>query len=182
MSAATRRPFVLLVRSSLGEAGSLSNDCCNPRTHIDILVVPYFFLDLSNHPQNKISLANPSVLINPFYNHRGCKNMKSKTTLFSTFAILLILLVTGLFYIHNQPAASQQPQYPVFASQGFDPDLYPLQDLTPTSGILVAMAKCGNETCSAQQCCCLNTDTGAQCCRPNSGGNCVEACKRGSPC
>ena len=109
--------------------------------------------------------------------------MKSKTTLFSTFAILLILLVLGLLYIHNQPAASQQPQSPQhFAVQGFDPDLYLLQDLTPTSGIQVAMAKCGNETCSAQQCCCLNTDTGAQCCRPNSGGNCVDACKRGSPC
>ena len=108
--------------------------------------------------------------------------MRNKTALFSTFAILLILLVLGLLYIHNQPAASQQPQGKISVVQGFDPDLYLLQDLTPTSGIQVAMANCGNETCSAQQCCCLNTDTGAQCCRPNNGGNCVEACKRGSPC
>lgn len=108
--------------------------------------------------------------------------MREKTTLFSTFAILLILLVTGLLYLHNLPAASQQPQNPVFAAQGFDPDLYAVPDLSPTSVIQVAMANCGNETCSAQQCCCLNTDTGAQCCRPNNSGNCVESCKRGSPC
>jgi len=108
--------------------------------------------------------------------------MRNTTALSSTFAILLILVVTGLLYLHNQPAVSQQPQDPVFASQGFNPDQYSPEDVSPASGILVAMANCGNETCSAQQCCCLNTDTGAQCCRPNNSGNCVESCKRGSPC
>ena len=109
--------------------------------------------------------------------------MREKTTLVSSIAILLILIVTGLLYIHNQPAASQQPQGAVLVAPGLDPGLYTLEDLTPTSGILVAKGNnCGNETCSAQQCCCLNTDTGAQCCRPNNSGNCVESCKRGSPC
>jgi hypothetical protein len=108
--------------------------------------------------------------------------MKAKTTLLTSSAILLILLVTGLFYFGNQPAVSQQPQDTSFAGQGFDPDLYSLQDLASASGIVVAMANCGNETCSQQQCCCLNTDSGAQCCRPNSAGNCVESCKRSSPC
>jgi hypothetical protein len=108
--------------------------------------------------------------------------MRNKTTLFSTFAILLILFVAGILYVHNQPAESQQPQDTSFADRGFDPDLYSLQDLIPVSGIVVAMANCGNDTCSPEQCCCLNTDTGAQCCRPNSAGNCVESCKRSSPC
>lgn len=108
--------------------------------------------------------------------------MKEKTTLFFTLAILLVLLVTGLLYIHNQPAASQQPQSPVLTDHGLDTAFYSLEDLSPTTGFVVAAANCGNETCSAQQCCCLNTDTGAQCCRPNKSGNCVESCKRGSPC
>lgn len=108
--------------------------------------------------------------------------MRERTTLFSTFAILLILLVAGLLYIHNQPAASQQPQSPVLADNGFDADFYTLEDLSPNTGFIVAAASCGSETCSADQCCCLNTDTGAQCCRPNTQGNCVESCKKSRPC
>ena len=108
--------------------------------------------------------------------------MKNKFTLRSSSAILLILLVTGLFYIHNQPAESQQPQDVSLVNQELSPDLFSFEDLTPASGIVVAMANCGKETCSARQCCCLNTDTGAQCCRPNQGGNCVESCKRSNPC
>jgi hypothetical protein len=108
--------------------------------------------------------------------------MKARTTLLTSSAILLLLLVTGLFYLGNQPAESQQPQDISIAAQGFYPDLYSLQDPAPASGIVVAMANCGSETCSPEQCCCLNTDTGAQCCRPNSAGNCVESCKRSSPC
>ena len=108
--------------------------------------------------------------------------MRTKNTLRSSYAILLILLVTGLFYIGNRPAESQQPQDVSFVNSGFEPDSYSFEELAPTSGIEVAMANCGNDTCSDSQCCCLNTDTGAQCCRPNSAGNCVQSCKKSSPC
>jgi hypothetical protein len=108
--------------------------------------------------------------------------MRNKNTLLSSSAILVVLLVVGLFYIGNRPAESQQPQDVSFVSSGFDLDSYTLEELTPVSGIVVAMANCGNDTCSDSQCCCLNTDTGAQCCRPNSAGNCVQSCKKGSPC
>ena len=109
-------------------------------------------------------------------------NMRNKTSLLSSYAILVILLVTGLFYIGNQPAESQQPQGVSFVNSGFDPDSYSFEELTPLSGIMVAMANCGSDTCSDSQCCCLNTDTGAQCCRPDSAGNCVQSCKKSSPC
>lgn len=127
-------------------------------------------------------LAIVFVLINPFNYHRGCKYMRNKFALFSSSAILLILLVIGLFYIDNQPAESQQPQDTSYVNEGLSPNVYSFEDLTPKLGILVAMANCGSETCSAQQCCCLNTDTGAQCCRPKQSGNCVESCKRSKPC
>ena len=108
--------------------------------------------------------------------------MRKDATTFSLAILLLILLACGIFYVSNQPAESQQPQDVSLVNPGITPDLYSFEDLTPASGIIVAMANCGNETCSAQQCCCLNTDTGAQCCRPNQGGNCVESCKRSNPC
>jgi hypothetical protein len=108
--------------------------------------------------------------------------MRNKFALFSSSAILLILLVTGLVYIDNQPAESQQPQDASYVNEGPSLYVYSFEDLTPTSGILVAMANCGSKTCSAQQCCCLNTDTGAQCCRPKQSGNCVDSCKRSKPC
>ncbi len=108
--------------------------------------------------------------------------MKTKNTLLSLSAILIILLVTGLFYASNKPAESQQPQVVSLTDQGFDPELYSVLDFEPASGIVVAAANCGGETCAQDQCCCLNTDTGAQCCKPNSAGDCVESCKKSSPC
>ena len=108
--------------------------------------------------------------------------MRNTAKTFSLAVLLITLLAAGIFYAGNEPAESQQPQGVSFTNQGFNPDLYSFEELTPVSGIVVAMASCGNETCSENQCCCLNTDTGAQCCRPNQGGNCVESCKKSSPC
>lgn len=108
--------------------------------------------------------------------------MRTKNTLLSSSAILAVLLAAGLFYAGNRPAESQQPQDRSFANRSFDRGLYSPEELSPISGMEVAMANCGNDTCSDSQCCCLNTDTGAQCCRPNSAGDCVESCKKSSPC
>ena len=108
--------------------------------------------------------------------------MRNTAKAFSLAVLLVSVLALGIFYAGNEPAESQQPQDVSFTNQGFDPDLYSFEELAPVSGIVVAMANCGNDTCSDNQCCCLNTDTGAQCCRPNQGGNCVQSCKKSSPC
>lgn len=109
--------------------------------------------------------------------------MKPKLSVFLLAFTLVTLLVAGSFYAIDEPAASRE---------SFDLNLVEI-DLEPVSiaflkqefnsEILLAQKNCGNETCSAEECCCLNIDTGAQCCRPRGNSpNCVEACKKSKPC
>ena len=100
----------------------------------------------------------------------------------SLTALFAILIAGGMFLTGSEEAESQQPQEFSYAAPGLGQDIYSFSDFTAGSVIEIAQSSCGNDTCSADQCCCLNTETGAQCCRPNTSGNCVESCKRGSPC
>jgi len=89
-------------------------------------------------------------------------------------AVLIVLLAGGFVYINNVQAESDQVQQVTF----LDVDFAPFAD----AEIVVAQNKCGDETCTASQCCCLNIDNGNQCCRPKKGDNCVESCKKSKPC
>lgn len=100
----------------------------------------------------------------------------------SLMALLAILIAVGIFFAGGEQAESQQPQEFSYITSELGQDIYPFSDFTAGSVIEIAQSSCGNDTCSADQCCCLNTETGAQCCRTNTSGNCVESCKRGSPC
>lgn len=100
----------------------------------------------------------------------------------SITAVFAILITGGIFLAGSEEAESQQPQEFPYAATGLGQDTYSFSDFTAGSVVEIAQSSCGSDTCSADQCCCLNTETGAQCCRPNTSGNCVESCKRGSPC
>ena len=89
-------------------------------------------------------------------------------------AVLIVLLAGGFVYVNNVQAESSQPQVVTFLDVDFN--------AFPDSGIEVAQNTCGNETCTANQCCCLNIVSGAQCCRDKVGDNCVESCKKSDPC
>lgn len=100
----------------------------------------------------------------------------------SLTALLAILIAGGIYFTGGEQAESQQPQEFSYTTSELGQDLYSFSDLSAGQVIEIAQTSCGSDTCSADQCCCLNTETGAQCCRPNTSGNCVESCKRGSPC
>lgn len=108
--------------------------------------------------------------------------MRDKSRMLSTAILLALVIAGGIFLTDNRQAESQQPQDINFTSPELGNNVFSSSDFTPGLGIEIAQSSCGSDTCSADQCCCLNTDTGAQCCRPNQGGNCVDSCKRGSPC
>ena len=99
-------------------------------------------------------------------------------------AALILFLVGGFVYINNETAVSTQPidlQFIDFEVAQAD---YPYLDLSSGSdiGILTADNKCGSETCTKGECCCLNIDTQAQCCRPKVDDNCVASCQKSDPC
>jgi len=89
-------------------------------------------------------------------------------------AVLIVILAGGFIYVNNVQAESAQPELVTFLDVDFN--------VFPDSGIEVAQNSCGSETCTASQCCCLNIDTGAQCCRDKVEDNCVESCKKSKPC
>ena len=89
-------------------------------------------------------------------------------------AVLIVILAGGFVYVNNVQAESTQSQLVTFLDVDFN--------AFPDSGIEIAQNSCGSETCSSSQCCCLNTDTGAQCCRDKVGDNCVESCQKSDPC
>jgi hypothetical protein len=89
-------------------------------------------------------------------------------------AALIVLLAGGFIYINNVQAESAQPELVSFVDADFN--------AFPDSGFEIAQNSCGNETCTSDQCCCLNIDNGNQCCRPKQGDNCVESCKKSKPC
>jgi len=108
--------------------------------------------------------------------------MRTKSGLITIMIVFAMILAGGIFLLNGEKAESQQPDGVSFVSMEFDQGAYSSFDLSPTDGIEVAQQKCGNETCSANQCCCLNIDTGAQCCRPKKSDNCVQSCKKSKPC
>jgi hypothetical protein len=96
---------------------------------------------------------------------------------------LVTLLYAGKSYFINEPAESRESLDLNLVEIDFEqaPIAYLKQE--SNSEILMAQENCGNESCSDKECCCLNIDTGAQCCRPRgNSANCVEACKNSKPC
>lgn len=89
-------------------------------------------------------------------------------------SVLIVLLAGGFVYVNNVQAESAQPQLVTFIDMDFN--------TFPDAGFEVAQNTCGSETCTDSQCCCLNTDTGAQCCRDDVDNNCVSSCKKSKPC
>jgi hypothetical protein len=89
-------------------------------------------------------------------------------------AVLIVILAGGFVYVNNVQAESAQPQLVTFLDVDFN--------AFPDSGIEIAQNSCGSETCTANQCCCLNIDNGNQCCRDKVDDNCVESCKKSKPC
>ncbi|MEQ9618496.1 MAG: hypothetical protein RIG61_04920 [Deltaproteobacteria bacterium] len=108
--------------------------------------------------------------------------MKNKIRLLSFLAVFVLLVSGGIFFATNQPAESQQPEVLSFTGMDLEQDMNFLTGFTSGPDIVVAKKSCGDETCSANQCCCLNIDTGAQCCRPKVEDNCIESCKKSEPC
>lgn len=108
--------------------------------------------------------------------------MKNKIKLLSFLAVFVLLVSGGIFFTTGQQAESQQPEDVSFTGIELEQDIYFLTGFTSAPDIVVAKKNCGNETCSANQCCCLNIDTGAQCCRPKVEDNCIESCKKSKPC
>lgn len=108
--------------------------------------------------------------------------MRNKIGLFSIAAVLVMLVVGGMLYVGSQHAESRQPLDISFTGIDLETDTYSLGDFTSSETIVVAQTQCGDETCTKNECCCLNIDTGAQCCRPKKSDNCVESCKRSKPC
>ncbi len=99
-------------------------------------------------------------------------------------AALILFLVGGFVYVNNETAVSTQPIDLKFIDFDVAQADYPYLDLSSDSnlGILTANNKCGNETCTKDECCCLNVDTQAQCCRPKLEDNCVASCQKSDPC
>ena len=91
-------------------------------------------------------------------------------------AVLIVLLAGGFVYVNNVQAQSTQPQLVTFLDVDFN--AFPDSGM----GIEVAQNTCGSETCTDNQCCCLNIDNGNQCCRDKVEDNCVESCKKSKPC
>ena len=99
-------------------------------------------------------------------------------------AILMVFLLGGFVYINSETAVSTQPLELKFIDFQETQADYSLLDLASDSegNIIVANAKCGNEVCGNNQCCCLNTDTQSQCCRPKVDDNCISSCQKSDPC
>lgn len=95
-------------------------------------------------------------------------------------AVLMVFLLGGFVYINSDEAISTQPIDLKFIDFAEADTGYPYLDLS--SGTELADNSCGNEVCSADQCCCLNVDTQAQCCRDKVDDNCVTSCQKSEPC
>jgi len=109
--------------------------------------------------------------------------MRNRLNIFLLAGVLITLLFAGIFYFSNEPAESNQSLDLSLLEVDFEQGHIAFLEQESNSGILLAQKACGNETCSDEECCCLNTDTGAQCCRPlGNRANCVEACKKSEPC
>lgn len=109
--------------------------------------------------------------------------MRNRLNIFLLAGVLITLLFAGIFYFCNEPAESNQSLDLSLVEVDFEQGHIAFLEQEFNSDILLAQKACGNETCSDEECCCLNTDTGAQCCRPlGNRANCVEACRKSKPC
>ncbi len=107
--------------------------------------------------------------------------MTLKSTKVVSALLILALLALGAIYISPEAAhANKSCNKSQVEATSTD------QDFFQSDVILVstdAKGNCGDQTCTDTECCCLNTDTGAQCCRDlGSYANCVEACQKSDPC
>ena len=106
-----------------------------------------------------------------------------KLNIFLLAFALVTLLCAGTSYFINQPAESRESLEFNLVEIDFEQVPIAFLEQGSKSEIILAQKNCGNESCSAEECCCLNIDTGAQCCRPRGNSpNCVEACKKSKPC
>ena len=99
-------------------------------------------------------------------------------------AVLMLFLLGGFVYINSDEAISTQPLELKFIDFAQADTVYPYLDLSSDSeqNILTADNKCGSEVCTGNECCCLNIDTQAQCCRPKVDDNCIASCQKSDPC
>jgi hypothetical protein len=109
--------------------------------------------------------------------------MNTKLNIF-LLALVLVTLSVGVksnFII--EPAESHDSLDVNLSEIDFDQAPITFLEQESNSEIILAEKNCGNEICSDKQCCCLNVETGAQCCRPlGNSANCIEACKKSKPC
>ena len=99
-------------------------------------------------------------------------------------AAMLLFVLGGFVYLNNDEAISTQPLDLQFIDFTEAETTYPYLDLSSESGLGTQTAdnKCGSEVCGKDECCCLNVDTQAQCCRPKVDDNCVASCQKSEPC
>ena len=98
-----------------------------------------------------------------------------------TIALLMVSLsLGGVFYFSGQYTEANDTPVGI-VDFGYDQYAQPSFE-TPFSDILIAQSQCDDATCTADQCCCLNIDSGAQCCRSNTENNCITSCKKAKPC
>jgi hypothetical protein len=97
--------------------------------------------------------------------------------------VLVTLLVAGNFYLTNEPSESHESLDLNLVRVDYEQAPIAFLEQESNSEIILAENNCGNENCSNKECCCLNVETGAQCCRPRgNSANCIEACKKSKPC
>jgi hypothetical protein len=96
---------------------------------------------------------------------------------------LVTLLCAGKSHFISQPAESRESLDFTLVEIDFDKVPIAFFEQESNSEITLAQKNCGNESCSDKDCCCLNIETGAQCCRPrDNSANCIEVCKKSKPC
>jgi hypothetical protein len=109
--------------------------------------------------------------------------MKTKLNIVLLAFVAVTMLVAGSFYAINEPAESRESLDLNLVEIDFEQVPIAFLEQDSKFEILLAQKNCGNESCSDKECCCLNIETGAQCCRPRgNSANCIEACKKSKPC
>jgi hypothetical protein len=109
--------------------------------------------------------------------------MKTKLNLFLLALALLTLSFGGTSNFIIEPAESHESLDLNLVEIDLDQAPLAFFERESNSEIILAENNCGNKSCSDKECCCLNVDTGAQCCRPRgNSANCIEACKKSKPC
>jgi hypothetical protein len=109
--------------------------------------------------------------------------MKTKLNLFLLAFALLTLSFGGKSNLIIEPAESHESLDLNLVEIDFYQAPIAFLKRESNSEIILAENNCGDQSCSDKECCCLNVDTGAQCCRPRgNSASCVEACKKSKPC